>query len=53
MSEVLIFAGTTEGRELACLLSASKIECDVCVAGGYGSSLLEDCLLYTSDAADD
>ncbi len=42
MSEVLIFAGTTEGRELACLLSASKIECDVCVAGGYGSSLLEE-----------
>ncbi|MDD3367874.1 MAG: precorrin-6A reductase [Lachnospiraceae bacterium] len=36
MKEILIFAGTTEGRELAELLSEQKIPSCVCVATEYG-----------------
>ena len=32
MRQVLIFAGTTEGRELAVILSENKIRATVCVA---------------------
>ncbi|MBQ0064427.1 MAG: precorrin-6A reductase [Firmicutes bacterium] len=42
MSAICIFAGTTEGRELASLLAQNKIFCDVCVASEYGQSVLED-----------
>ena len=38
---VLIFAGTTEGRELAEFASAHSIRCYVSVATDYGKSLLE------------
>lgn len=38
---VLIFAGTTEGRELAESLSRSKISCHVCVATEYGQQVLK------------
>lgn len=36
MRQVLIFAGTTEGRELAVILSKNKIRATVCVATDYG-----------------
>ncbi|MBR1404814.1 MAG: precorrin-6A reductase [Treponema sp.] len=37
---VFIFAGTTEGRELALLLSKNGVHCTVSVATEYGASLL-------------
>ena len=40
MSEVLIFAGTLEGRTIAEFLSKYHIETYVCVATQYGESLL-------------
>ena len=40
MTEVLIFAGTTEGRELAAWLSSKDIHCTVSVATEYGSLLM-------------
>lgn len=40
MSEVLIFAGTLEGRTIAEFLSEYQIETQVCVATPYGESLL-------------
>lgn len=36
MRPILIYSGTTEGRELAECLSAAKIPCIVCVATEYG-----------------
>ena len=42
MSEILIFAGTTEGRLLAEFLNRQKIPAHVCVATEYGGQLLED-----------
>lgn len=42
MSKILIFAGTTEGRRLAEILSASEVECDVFVATEYGSRLIDN-----------
>lgn len=39
-SNILIFAGTTEGREIAEYLNLHKISCYVCVATEYGESLL-------------
>ena len=42
MNNILIFAGTTEGRELSEILSAGKIEHTVCVATEYASSLIKD-----------
>lgn len=39
-SGILIFAGTTEGREIAEYLNLHKISCYVCVATEYGESLL-------------
>ncbi len=42
MSKLLIFAGTTEGRELAEYLQRQELACTVCVATEYGESLLEE-----------
>lgn len=42
MSRILIFAGTTEGRELAEILSGSGISCDVSVATEYGSMMINE-----------
>ena len=40
MAEILLFGGTTEGRELAALLREKNIPALVCVATEYGESLL-------------
>ncbi|MCR5212789.1 MAG: precorrin-6Y C5,15-methyltransferase (decarboxylating) subunit CbiT [Eubacterium sp.] len=42
MSKVLIFAGTTEGRELAKILVRSGISCHVSVATQYGSMVMKN-----------
>ena len=42
MKKVLVFAGTTEGRELAELLADSNIKCSVCVATDYDLELMND-----------
>lgn len=39
MSEIIIFAGTTEGRELTEFLSRQHVEADVCTATEYGGQL--------------
>lgn len=41
MADILLFGGTTEGRELAALLRAKNISALVCVATGYGESLAD------------
>ena len=41
-SGILIFAGTTEGRELSELLSLSGIDHTVSVATAYGEELLKE-----------
>lgn len=40
MTEIVLFGGTTEGRELCKLLSKKQIETIVCVATEYGEMLL-------------
>lgn len=40
MDKILIFAGTTEGRELAVYLSRHNVAAQVCVATEYGEQLL-------------
>lgn len=40
MKTVLIFAGTTEGRELAELLDRNNVSCHVCVATEYGRQMI-------------
>lgn len=42
MKQVLIFAGTTEGRKLAEVLVSSGISCKVCVATEYGTQMLKE-----------
>lgn len=42
MNNLLIFAGTTEGRELAEFLERQGVSCDVCVATEYGEQLLDE-----------
>lgn len=42
MSDILIFGGTTEGRELAQYCADSGISADISVATDYGASLLPD-----------
>ncbi len=42
MSEILIFGGTTEGRELAVFCAEYKIPVTVSVTTSYGESLLSD-----------
>lgn len=46
MSDILIFGGTTEGRELAEFCVKNKMYADVCVATEYGASVLpvSECL---------
>ncbi len=41
VNRLLIFGGTTEGRELAEFLARTKTPCHVCVATEYGEELLE------------
>lgn len=41
MNEVCIFAGTSEGRELAALLTSQGIRVFACVATEYGEAVLE------------
>ncbi len=41
MADVILFGGTTEGRELAVLLRKKNIPALVCVATEYGESLLD------------
>lgn len=41
MSQVLVFSGTTEGRELAERLADTGISCEVCVATDYGGLMME------------
>lgn len=55
MSELLLFGGTTEGRELAEFCAGNGIPADVCVATEYGASLLPDgirCFPGRRDAAE-
>lgn len=40
MSKILIFAGTTEGRRLAEILSGACVSCTVCVATEYGETVM-------------
>ncbi len=40
MSDILIFGGTTEGREIAQFCADNGISADICVATEYGASLL-------------
>lgn len=40
MKEILVFAGTTEGRQLSEILAASRIIHTVCVATEYGEMIL-------------
>ena len=42
MSRILIFAGTTEGRELAEVLSDSGVYSDVSVATEYGCMVMNE-----------
>lgn len=42
MKKILVFGGTTEGRQTAEMLAENQIECDVCVATEYGEELLEE-----------
>ena len=47
MNEVLIFAGTTEGRKLSECLAASGIYHTICVATEYGEIVLKENLFMT------
>lgn len=47
MKEILIFAGTTEGRRLSECLAAAEIPHTVCVATEYGEIVLEEHPLMT------
>lgn len=42
MGKILIFSGTTEGRELAEVLDRNSIDCHVCVATEYGSLVMPE-----------
>lgn len=45
MKRVLIFSGTTEGRQLAEHLMKAGVFCDVCVATEYGAQVMEEASL--------
>ena len=47
MKEILVFAGTTEGRQLSEILAASRIMHTVCVATEYGEHVLNPNPLVT------
>lgn len=40
MTAIIIFGGTTEGRELAEALGGTQLQVHLCVATAYGASLL-------------
>lgn len=42
MSKVLIYSGTTEGKNMAYRLAKKGIHCDVCVATEYGRQVMEE-----------
>ncbi|EJW95109.1 Cobalamin (vitamin B12) biosynthesis CobK/CbiJ, precorrin-6x reductase, partial [gut metagenome] len=42
MSSVIVFAGTTEGRELAAFFAENQIPVVICVATEYGEAVLEN-----------
>ena len=42
MSDVLIFGGTTEGREIATYCDKLKIDTILCVATEYGKEVLPE-----------
>ena len=42
MKKILVFGGTTEGRQIAEFLAENEIACDVCVATEYGEELLDE-----------
>ena len=42
MCKILLFGGTTEGRELAAFLNTQPCETTVCVATEYGQALLPE-----------
>ena len=42
MKKVLIYAGTTEGRELAQELARERIYCDISVATEYGRQIMDE-----------
>ena len=42
MKKVLIYAGTTEGRELAQELAKERIYCDISVATEYGRQIMDE-----------
>lgn len=42
MKKVLIFSGTTEGKQLAGILTMSGVVCHVCVATKYGKQVMDD-----------
>ena len=45
MKKVLIYAGTTEGRELAQELARERIYCDISVATEYGRQIMDEKIL--------
>lgn len=42
MKQILIFSGTTEGRQITEVLADAGIECTVCVATEYGIQVMEN-----------
>ncbi len=42
MKKIVIFSGTSEGRELSELLTKEKMHHTVCVATGYGAEMMEE-----------
>ena len=48
---LLLFAGTTEGRELAEYLDRQKVSCHVCTATQYGARLLEGTTVHQIHSA--
>ena len=50
MKRVLIFSGTTEGRQLAEHLMKAGVFCDVCVATEYGAQVMEEFVTITYGA---
>ena len=53
MCDILIFGGTTEGRQLAEFCAGHGINACISVATEYGAELLPHCLLYTSPSPRD
>ncbi len=41
MKKILLFAGTSEGKELIRFLSSSTVQTDICVATDYGANSIE------------